>query len=65
MTTIYISDKGDDKNDGLTQQTPIRSWHRYLKLKTGNDGIVILGDPEKTIRRLKKEIAATKDKRPM
>jgi hypothetical protein len=58
MTTIYISDDGDDNNDGLTDQRPIRSWARYLKLKTGNDRITILTDPEKTIRRLKQEIKA-------
>jgi len=37
MQRIYISDKGDDENDGLTPLTPIRSWEQWLKLKTGND----------------------------
>ena len=65
MPEIFISDHGDDKNDGLTKQSPIRSWERYLKLETANDQITILSDPEKTIRRLRKEIKETKDKRPM
>ena len=65
MPEIFISDHGDDKNDDLTKQSPIRSWERYLKLKTANDQITILSDPEKTIRRLRKEIKETKDKRPM
>jgi len=28
MPTIYISDNGDDKNDGLSLQTPIYSLNR-------------------------------------
>ena len=52
---IYVSDSGNDENDG-SEGKPIRTWKRYLKLKTGNDEIVILGDPEKVIRRLNKEI---------
>ena len=28
MPTIYISDSGDDKNDGLSLQTPIYSFKR-------------------------------------
>ena len=57
MQRIFISEKGDDENDGLTPLTPIRSWRQYLKLKTGNDEIVIVGNSEKTIVRLSKEIA--------
>jgi hypothetical protein len=49
MQRIYISDMGDDENDGLTSLTPIRSWEQRLKLMTRNDEIVILGDSEKTI----------------
>ena len=26
MTRIYISDAGDDRNDGLTRETAIYSW---------------------------------------
>jgi hypothetical protein len=33
MPTIYISDKGDDKNDGLSLQTPIYSLKQAKKLQ--------------------------------
>jgi hypothetical protein len=36
MKTIYISDKGDDKNDGLTSGTAVRSWKRATKLAGGD-----------------------------
>ena len=55
MPEIFISDSGDDKNDGL-RENRIHSWERYLQLKTGNDRIIILGDAEKIIKRLRKEI---------
>jgi hypothetical protein len=58
MQRIFISDNGDDNNDGLTPLTPIRSWRQYLKLKTGHDEIVILGGNDKTIIRLSEEISA-------
>ena len=32
MTRIYISDAGDDRNDGLTRETAIYSWQRAVKL---------------------------------
>lgn len=35
MPTIYISDRGDDKNDGLSLQTPIYSLKRAMKLQGG------------------------------
>jgi hypothetical protein len=62
MPTIYLSENGDDKNDGLTEITPIHSWERYLQLKTGNDKITIMGDPQKTIARLRREIKGKKPK---
>jgi hypothetical protein len=37
-----MSDLGDDKNDGASEDTPIKSWSRYLELKTGNDQIRIV-----------------------
>jgi hypothetical protein len=64
MPEIFISDSGDDKNDGLRENTPRHSWERYLKLKIGNDRITILGDAEKTIRRLRKEIREKKKSKP-
>jgi hypothetical protein len=60
MQRIFISDNGDDNNDGLIAHMPIRSWRRYLQLKTGHDEIVILGDSEKL--RLSEEIAASERK---
>ena len=32
MPTIYISDSGDDKNDGLSLQTPVYSFKRAKEL---------------------------------
>ena len=32
MTRIYISDFGDDRNDGLTREIAIYSWKRAAKL---------------------------------
>ena len=52
---IHLADNGDDKNDG-TENSPIKSWDRRMTLKTGNDRLIILGDSEKTIQRLYKEI---------
>ena len=36
MTRIYISDAGDDGNDGFTRETAIYSWQRAVKLCDGN-----------------------------
>ena len=38
MTRIYISDDGDEKNDGLTRETAIYSWKREVKLCDGGSG---------------------------
>ena len=56
MRNIYISDAGKDENDGLTSKTPIRSGARYLKIKTGNDNVVLMGNPETILKRLYAEI---------
>jgi hypothetical protein len=37
MPTIYISDRGDDKNDGLSLQTAVFSLKRAQKLQGGNN----------------------------
>jgi hypothetical protein len=37
MPTIYISDSGDDKNDGLSPQTAIYSLKRAKKLHGGRN----------------------------
>ena len=38
------------------EQTPIRSWARYLKIKSGNDNLVLMGNPESVLQRLYAEI---------
>jgi hypothetical protein len=37
MPTIYISDRGDDKNDGLSLQTAVYSLKRAKKLQVGKN----------------------------
>jgi hypothetical protein len=37
MPTIYISDSGDDKNDGLSLKTPIYSLKQAQKLQAGKN----------------------------
>ena len=37
MPTIYISDRGDDKNDGLSLERPIYSLERAMKLQGGRN----------------------------
>jgi hypothetical protein len=44
MRKIYVSDRGDDKNDGLTSTTPVRSWQRLIELCEGNDEIIMGAD---------------------
>lgn len=43
MRKIYVSDSGNDKNDGHTSKTPVRSWQRFIELCEGNDEIIIMG----------------------
>ena len=70
MPTIYISDSGDDKNDGLSLRTAIYSLERAEKLGGGmNDCSWHFGP--RAWKRIKRELsesgysATTKDKRPM
>lgn len=46
MRKIYVSDSGNDKDNGLTQKTPVRSWQRFIQLCEGNDEIIIMGDAD-------------------
>lgn len=57
-TTIYVSNSGDDKNDGLTREKPVRSWARTKKLCTGNTEMHLL-EGDATFERLKNEIGGT------
>jgi hypothetical protein len=54
MITIYVSNRGDDENDGLTRDTPIRSWWRVQTLSKGDTEMHLEGDF--TLLRLKAEI---------
>jgi hypothetical protein len=50
MRKIYVSDSGQDKNDGLSNTTPIRSWQRFIELCAGNDEIIIMGTDKVRMR---------------
>jgi hypothetical protein len=52
MRNIYISDTSKDEQDGLTSKTSIRCWERYLKIKSGNDNLVLMINPETILQRL-------------
>ena len=61
MNRIYISDHGDDANDGRTGETAIYSWTRAIKLCDGNgESHLMQGDA--TLRRLAQEIERRKRK---
>ena len=36
---IYISNSGDDKNDGLTKETAVYSWKRACALSDGTNEV--------------------------
>jgi hypothetical protein len=56
MPTIYISDSGDDNNDGLSPRTAIYSLKRAYELQGGkNDHSVHFGP--RAWQRIKKELA--------
>ena len=56
MRKIYVSDSGNDKDDGRSAKTPIRSWQRFIQLCEGNDEIIIMGDADTGRMRLIAEI---------
>jgi hypothetical protein len=53
MTRIYISENGEDKNDGLTRETAVYSWERAAKLCDGNSGVDV---SEASVQRLNAEV---------
>ena len=63
MPTIYISDSGDDKNDGLSLQTPIYSFKRAKELHGGRNDCSWHFGP-RAWKRIQKELSE-KDKRPI
>lgn len=52
---VYITNDGDDKNDGFVM--PVRSWKRALKLK-GGDNSIEMRIHGAAIKRVSKEIAS-------
>ena len=42
MQTIFVSNRGDDINFGLTKLTPIRSWKRCERLCRGRRAIFLM-----------------------
>ena len=65
MPTIYISDSGDDKNDGLSLQTAIYSLERAEKLGGGIDCSWHFGAPCRYAFKgaLMRRMAVTMDRR--
>lgn len=59
MPTIYISDSGDDKNDGLSLKTPICSSKQAQKLQGGKNDYSWHFGP-RAWKRIKKELAGNK-----
>jgi hypothetical protein len=55
MQTIFVSNRGDDNNFGLTKLTPIRSWKRCKRLCRGKRAIFLM-EGEATLMRMKDEI---------
>ena len=56
MPTIYISDRGDDKNDGLSPKTPVYSLQQAQKLQGGKNDFSWHFGP-RAWERIKKELA--------
>ena len=63
MRTIYISDSGDDKNDGLSLKTAIYSLKRAKEIHSGMNDFSWHFGP-RGWKRIQKELSE-KDKRPM
>ena len=51
---VYVSDKGDDENDGLSQVAPIKSLKRLCVLWSGRELVLIEG--RETFNRLVDEM---------
>ena len=43
MQQVYVSDKGDDKNDGLSLEAPIKSLNRLCVLWSGRELVLMEG----------------------
>ena len=62
MPTIYVSDSGDDKNDGRSLQTPIYSLKRAQKLQGGRNNYSWHFGP-RAWKRIQKELSDKKKKK--
>ncbi len=60
VPTIYISDSGDDKNDGLSLKTPIYSLQQAQKLQGRKNDYSWHFGP-RAWKRIKKELADKKE----
>jgi len=54
MQPVYVSDKGDDKNDGLSLEGPIKSLKRLCVLWSGRE--LVLMEGRETFNRLVDEM---------
>ena len=54
MQRVYVSDKGDDKNDGLSLEAPIKSLKRLCVLWSGRE--LVLMEGRETFNRLVDEM---------
>jgi hypothetical protein len=52
MKSVYISTRGDDKNDGAIDK-PVYSWKRAKEIQGGNNDITMLPLRASAIRRKK------------
>ena len=56
MQSIFVSNKGDDANDGRSRESAIKSWKRLLQLSRGGTEWIFMEGPA-TRARLEKEAA--------
>jgi hypothetical protein len=61
MPTIYISDSGDDKNDGLSLQTAVYSLKRAKQLHSGRNDYSWHFGP-RAWKRIQKQLSEQKKK---
>ncbi len=61
--TVYLSEHGDDRNDGLTDTTPVRTGAKAVKvsIKVGAQNFQVLGSGS-TLTRLNAELETERKK---
>jgi len=61
MRKIYITNKGDDKNDGLSRETAVKTWAGAIEARRrGNLGSLEIDIADDARERIKAEVAANK-----